>query len=177
MKPIPNFDGYFADKQGNIYSSYLRGAKGKVLTTPWLMQSTSDKRDGRKFINLSKNGNHHVLSVAAFLLETFVSPRPKGMFACHGLRGCGDDSLDNIYWGTPSRNAQDRKRDGTNACGETHGMAKLNTFQVRIAIRFYQMTEEKYGSQTYLATIFNCESATISYIVNNQTWKHIPRPI
>ena len=111
--------------------------------------------------------------IAVLVLETFVSHRPKGMFACHGIRGNQIDSLDNIYWGTPSRNAQDRLRDGTMQNGEKHYAHKITEEDV-LFIRGHYSPHGKNGiSQLELANMFHLHRNTVLKIIHRIKWKHI----
>jgi len=47
------------------------------------------------------------MDVAALVLSTFISPRPLGMLALHITPDTTNNSLSNLYWGTPSSNMQD----------------------------------------------------------------------
>lgn len=175
MKPIPSFPDYFCDEIGNIYSMRKVGRGHGLLDKPKLLYP-SIRKCGRKHVVLRKNGENQSPSIATLLLETFVSPRPQGMLACHGIRGCKDDSFDNIYWGTQSRNlGEDRRRDKTMPEGEKSCFHKLNELQVRIIIQFCWITNDERGSFAYLAKIFNCTPENVSFIARNKTWKYLPR--
>ena len=134
MKPIPGFPGYFACKNGNIYSRrvpHMGGSNGRLHRLKPLRHHTGYnmyvlRRDGK-----SVNAFGHRL-----ILETFVGPRPPGMETCHGPKGRSVSSLNNVSWGTRRKNNYDDKmRDGTDNRGEKYGAAKLNRLQVRIIRR------------------------------------------
>ncbi|MBE3141469.1 MAG: hypothetical protein IMZ53_12915 [Thermoplasmata archaeon] len=167
MKPIPNFDGYFADEKGNIYSA-------KRNRYPIQLHPLKDK-DGYFRVNLCKNNIIYARMVHCLILETFVGNRPKGHYGCHGIYGKLNNSINNIYWGTPKQNMADKYRDGTQQVGEKAPNHKLNEVQVRIIIRFYQMTGNNHVPFLYLAKIFNCTKENISYIIRNKTWKYLSR--
>ena len=177
IKPIPGFPDYFADKKGNIYScktgahSKSPRLNGLVLLTP-----RHCKNSPRSRYNLCVNGRHKGMVGAVLVLITFVSQRPKGMLACHGKRGSGDDSLDNIYWATSHQNSMDQIRDGTAPLryGEHAPAHVLNNWQVRVIRRFAETRRNRHDMTiTYLAHLFGCSVSNISYIVHNRTWAHI----
>jgi hypothetical protein len=177
MKPIPNYPGYFADEKGNIYSmKQLRNSKQQPKF-PRLLKPHIKRSNGRKSIELCNDGKHFWINIAHLVLITFISPRPTGMSACHGIRGCQDDSIDNIYWATQKQNMADKYRDGTQQCGERHNLHKLNELQVRIAIRFYELNDKRKTTRKYLANIFGCTVCTIGDIYGNRSWKYLPRHI
>jgi hypothetical protein len=128
---------------------------------------------GRKSIALFVNGSYIEKTIASLLLETFDPPRPNGMYACHGERGCSDDSLDNIYWASPRQNAIDRIRDGANTPGESNGNSKCSEMQVRIIRRFYEMDAQRHGKMIYMENIFGLSRTNIYDIVHRRIWRHI----
>jgi hypothetical protein len=110
--------------------------------------------------------------------EIWHGPRPAGMWALHGP--CNNKACFNgahLYWGTPSRNALDRIRDGTmgqpppGVCllGEANPQAKLIESEVR-AIRRRAAAGE---SQHALARTFGVSVPTICMIVNRKRWGHL----
>lgn len=80
--------------------------KGKVLKyNPSAMYGT---------VSLSKKGIEKDCYVHRLVLEAFVGPCPEGM-ECRHLNGKQrDNRLENLSWGTPERNNQDKKLHGTN---------------------------------------------------------------
>jgi hypothetical protein len=165
LKPIPNFPGYLASSSGEIYSTQV-GAARRLKKR--LM------KDGRRYVvALQLQGKSKPYTVAPLILSAFVSSRPSGLWACHGPRGSLIDSLDNLYWATPKRNAADRKRDGTETCGEKQGQHRLNTLQVRIILRSYSAYGRRGLTTSELANIFSVSQAHISRIVLRQSWRHL----
>jgi hypothetical protein len=103
------------------------------------------------------------------MLEAFVGPRPTGHVACHGPNGKLDNSLENISWGTYSKNLNaDKRRDGTLPLGENHHNAKLKTQDV-IFIR----RKHKQYTHTELAAIYNVSRQTIGDILTYRRWVHL----
>ncbi len=170
MKPIPDFPGYFADKFGNIYSTKRIGIPRILKPNSWYLRNNK-----RTFYSLRTGQGKKYQRGAVLILSTFISSRPKGMFACHGILGSGNDSLENVYWATPRQNNLDQKRDGTqpHRNGEKCPTHKLNNLQVRIIKRFCETRKNRDMSCTYLASIFSCSISNISYIYRGKTWKYI----
>jgi len=52
------------------------------------------------------------IKVAVLVLETFVGPRPRGMWALHHDDDEWNNAVDNLYWGTPKQNVADAVRNG-----------------------------------------------------------------
>ena len=128
---------------------------------------------GRKYfsVNLRREKITYLRKVSFLVLSAFVSPRPDGMLVCHGASGRLDDSLSNLYWGTPSRNnKEDKVRDGTDNRGERHSMAKLNERQVSVIRKSYSYRGRAGLTMRQLGEIFGVNLHTIGYIINNKTW-------
>ena len=130
----------------------------------------SERRKFYRYVYVMKDSKVKAVKIASLILSTFVSPRPMGMFACHGIDGSLNDSLKNLSWKTPKENTADRKRDGTFAIGETHQGHKLTESQVIQIRKSFQR-----GVVTYqmLADAFAVDKNTICSIVSRRSWKHI----
>jgi len=158
VKPIPNYPGYFASENGDIYST-MKGRLKKIKQPRWGLY---------KMASLSKDKKKQIRLVHQVILETFIGPRPKGMWACHGKNGSQDNSIGNLSWGTKSKNlGADKVRDGTLRFGENHHRAKLNAMQVRII----RHRREYRIPSTFLGRIFHVHSATIRRISDGLSWK------
>jgi hypothetical protein len=71
---------------------------------------------------------------------------------------------------TPLEQSDDKRRDGTMACGERQGNAKLTADEVR-EIRF----RAAYGEErACIAARFGISQAHVSRIVLRQSWRHLP---
>lgn len=55
-----------------------------------------------------------MVKIAVMVLETYVGLRPDGMVACHRDDNRENDTMENLYWGTPKQNTQDILRNGNN---------------------------------------------------------------
>jgi len=91
--------------------------------------------------------------------------------ACHGPSGKADNSVTNLYWGSPARNQEDRIRDRTSNQGERQWRSKLVAAQVQEIRRLYSAGGT---TQRQLAAKFNVRQGTIKDIVRRITWKHLP---
>lgn len=75
-----------------------------------------------------------------------------------------------LFLGTNTDNNNDMIRKGRNPSGESHGMAIVNTKQVRDIRRRYR----KGGiTQQRLADEYGLKQTTISQIVLNRVWKQV----
>lgn len=170
LTQIPKFDDYFVDADSNVYrvkklKKHFRSANNYKYLAVHMC---------------NKDGQFNV-KISVIMLTTFVSPRPEGMFACHGIKGSLVDTLDNLYWATPKQNMADKYRDGTQQLGEKCPNSKLNELQVRIIRRAYVKrksrhisTIDSFGlSGVQLAKIFNVDPSVIYDIIHRKIWNHI----
>lgn len=159
-KLIPNFPGYFATKDGRIWSEN-RYKKGKFLK-PGL-------NCGRLTVSLGRNNSK---LVHRLILETFIGPCPAGMETCHYDDNSLNNNLSNLRWDTPINNAKDKKRNGNVLRGEQNGASKLIEQEVRMIIYMWKTKE---FSQQEMAKIYNVSRRNVRCIISKKTWKHIWR--
>ena len=115
---------------------------------------------------LCHDGRRESIMLHYMVLVAFHGPRPDGFVSRH-LDGDKDNNRpDNLAWGTPSQNQQDRKRHGTfdiRPRGEDHRNARLTETDVR-ALRVSR------ESCSTLAAQFGVGVATIWRARNKVSW-------
>lgn len=113
--PIPGWEGlYDVSDHGRVRSldrTVLRGGhpmkcRGRIL-------SPNRDIDGYLLISLHRAGKESKKKIHRLVLEAFVSPCPDGMECLHDDGNVANNRLTNLRWGTPSENAYDKKRHGT----------------------------------------------------------------
>jgi len=67
---------------------------------------------GHARVSLNRPGEQVTKQVHQLVMDAFVGPCPTGHECIHGDGNGLNNRLDNLRWGTPIRNAQDRVRDG-----------------------------------------------------------------
>jgi hypothetical protein len=158
---IPDLEGFYeASSHGRIRSLPRATTRGKIL------KPTPRDKDGRLKVSISVNGETAYCDVGVLVARVFIGPRPAGEQVCHGPAGLADNSPGNLYYGTPKRNMQDRKRDGTHPAGEKNGRAKM-TWAIADEVR------QRYGtgeSQRALAQEFDVTPGAIAHIIHNRNW-------
>lgn len=169
LKPIPEFPDYYARKDGTVWSMKRTGKKSKNPGKPKFCRKDINKR-GYAFVSLYVNQRRHRRKVAYCVLTAFVSPRPNGMYVCHGVSGKTDDSLGNLYWETPHQNQMDKHRDGTMPLGESHPRARFTEEEI-VKIR----TIRKHFLLTYaeIAKDFGCSKSAIAHVIKQRVWRHV----
>ena len=161
IKQIENFPKYFVDIYGNVYrkwSDEMRRLKPEM------------DKDGYNCIVLCKDGKHYSRKNYILVLEAFVCSRPEGMVACHGIKGNSSDSLDNLSWGTWSKNnGEDKIRDGKLLNPDLLvGNSKLTKDQVLEIRRLKGI-----NTSLELSIMFNISRVSIQKIWARNTWTHI----
>lgn len=157
-KDIPGYENlYRASGLGRIKRLY-KYYRFKIL-------KFCKDRYGYLFVHLSKNCKIKSHTVHRLVLETFTSPCPLGM-QCRHLDGNKlNNRLDNLCWGTPKENSQDRTKHKI-----FFGNYKLNKFQIRI---IKKLLEDRYLMQREIAIIFNVHYSTINKIKTGKNWRDI----
>lgn len=132
IEAIPNFPGYFADIDGNIYSQWypVRGGHKKRDNLTRLKPNT--RKDGYlKVMLTTPDKARHTRYVHSLILLTFIGERPSNMECCHNDGDKSNNSLSNLRYGTRSDNSADKIRHGTSTRGANHNTAKITESQAR----------------------------------------------
>ena len=154
-KPIPNFEGYEIDTDGNVFS-FQRYKEGRQM-------KTNPGNHGYPVVALLKDGKMNWKLVHRLVLETFVSECPENMEARHidGVRtNC---KLSNLAWGTHEENDKDKVRHGKLAT--SLDKEKVSTIRSMYASGVYTQKE--------IAGQFKVGQDHVSRIINNLMWKTI----
>lgn len=155
---IPNFPGYFATKEGKIWSE----PKGYHNKNGQFLKPLLGAHD-YLVVNLCKNKKLFRRLIHRLVLETFVGLCPSGM-QCRHLNGNHQDNrLENLSWGTQLENAQDRINHG-------NANKKLTEQEVK---EIWKLWCSGLFTQKEIGEIYGVCNQNISCIVNGKTWKHI----
>jgi DNA modification methylase len=160
-RPIPTHPGYFATWEGGIISR-------KSGKSNFIGQSLHKGGYLRCHV-VDFEGKEEKKSVHVLVCSAFHGERPEGMVVRH-LNGVHTDNCaDNLKWGTPKENAEDRVLHGTqyHPIGELHPRAKVNQEAVdliRESVTSGAMT------QAEAARTFSLSPAQISRIMNGTRW-------
>ena len=167
--PVPGYEGFYeVSDRGRVRSvrhMTRAGWRGGRVLKPF------PDSDGYLRVNLSCQGEISGLQpVHGLVLLAFAGPPREGQQARHGAGGKLDNRPANLCWGTSLEQSDDKRRDGTMACGERQGNAKLTADEVR-DIRFRAAYGEE---QACIATRFGISRTHVSRIVLRQSWQHLP---
>ncbi len=152
----PEYPGVFVTKAGEVFRRI----------------SASPSQFGYRTVKLPLGGSkHQTVRVHTLVLETYRGPS-LGRVARHGIRGPGDDSLDNLQWGTQKENCQDTIAHGRTTTGVKNAQAKLtDDTAMQVYVR-YRAGE----SGAVLAREFGISQPSVVAVGNRTTWKHIHKP-
>ena len=141
----------------------------KVNKTSNCWEWTGSK-DGKGYGQFSANCKRY--STHRFSFELKYGKIPNGLCVLHHCDNPSCVRPDHLFLGTVADNNRDSIIKGRNFCpiGEDNGRSKLTKRDVSLIRELYSRRDT---THIQLAQQFNVCSATICYIVNNQTWKHI----
>jgi hypothetical protein len=122
--------------------------------------------NGYLVVNLTYKGFRKQCTVHTLVLESFVSPKPQGLEACHNDGNPSNAKLENLRWDTRKNNHADKKIHGTQQIGSKNPFSKINEEQA-----FFIKYSKKPLKE--LAKKFNVSIGCIEKIRYNETWKHI----
>lgn len=167
--PVPGYEGFYdVSDQGRVRSvrhMTRAGWRGGRVLKPF------PDSDGYLRVNLSCQGEISGLQpVHRLVLLAFADPPLPGQECRHGPAGKLDNRPANLCWGTPLEQSDDKRRDGTMACGERQGNSRLSRSDVE-AIRRRRANGEK---GIMLAREFGVSPTHISRIVHRWFWRHLP---
>lgn len=125
------------------------------------------KQSGHVSVALGRE--HGSVDVHILVLEAFIGSCPTGKECCHENDVADDNRLENLSWGTRSKNLHDAVRNGKKSIGEKHHKAKLTEVQV-LAIR---QASGPRGLIKSLAEKFDLKESSVRGIRDRKTWKHV----
>jgi hypothetical protein len=162
-RDIPGLPGYRAGSDGTIWSEWTRGPKSRRTGVWKLLKGTRDRHG-----HLRYNLRGGMRSGHQLVLEAFVGPCPPGMECCHGNDIPDDNRIENLRWGTPKSNGEDRVRNDRQVRGEKHGCAKLTEDEVREILALRGKL-----SQKEIAKRFGVSDTHVYDILNGRSWNHV----
>lgn len=168
LKPIPHFAGYYADQNGNVWSS--RSVRPNEIPELHKLRASHGSRLKYPHVVLFVGRTRKNVGVHRAVCEAFHGLPPTSTHQVRHMDGNFRNSIPmNLRWGTPRENQHDRRRHGTVSRGERSGKAKLTDADVRQIRALYRIGIY----QMKLAEQFKVGQSTISSIVRMETWKHV----
>jgi hypothetical protein len=167
-KTIPGFpEHYEVSDDGQVRTWLVRGSK-KVSDNPtamvgWFMH-------GYPAVLLRDvHGKRKCVRVHQAVLLAFVGPCPPGQEARHLDGSRTNNRLDNLKWGTPKENSDDKREHGTMVTGEQTVTAKLQASDV-VAIR--ALLRRGYGLD-FIGSMFDISKRMVARIRDGLSWDEV----
>lgn len=155
--------GYGLSRDGRAWSK-MRG--------PWreLRLSREYQSLGYRMVVLRVNGRQKRVFLHTLMLRVFVGPRPSHSHQGRHMDGNFlNNAIDNLKWGTPQDNADDRSRHGRTRKGSSHPMAKLNDDDI-VGIRLMLASG---FSGVVISELYGVTPTSISSINTGRFWTHV----
>ena len=164
-KPIPGFDGYYATRCGELWST-RRSSNGRRLktctTTTTGYEATAVSIDGvKKFLAVHR----------AVLLAHVGPPSSERPLALHWDGDMYNNRLENLRWGSHFENVADAYRHGTRTRDADHaGSNNPNSKLTEVIVLAIRNSPE---TITILANRYGVSSNAIWEARTGKTWKHV----
>ncbi len=170
-RAVPGFPAYRISSDGQIESCWGKGGKVRKMTDCW-RQINGDICEGYRRIVLRTgiDGNFRRVFVHVLMLEVFIGPRPNDrMESCHRDGDRLNCKIDNLYWGTPEANWEDKRKHGRATVGIRQSQSKLTDAAV-VDIR----KERRAGIPLrVLAKRYGVSMTKISHVATGKNWRHV----
>jgi hypothetical protein len=125
-EPVPDFPDYIVSKDGQVLS--VKRGYG------WILSPIKRKRSGHLYVFLYRDGQMFKKYIHNLVLIAWNRQPLPGEEGRHLNGNPADNHLDNLAWGTPQDNSDDRVRHGRSPRGEkspVHKLTEQQVFQIR----------------------------------------------
>lgn len=160
-KTIPSATDYECSSIGNVRRANPDSCGRKPRQLKLVVKS-----NGRLQVSLCVNRRVLSREVSHLVAETFIGPRPQGLFVCHKNGQALENTPQNLYYGTPKQNSEDAIRHGVIARGSANGNSRLTEDQAAFILTFC-------GTATEAAAICGVSVSTACRVRKRETWSHL----
>lgn len=165
-RPIPGFEGIYEVSTLARFLSLLEEGSGR---TGGIMRPHLNKRWGRWYITLYKDGRACQGTVAKWVALAFLGPRPKGLDVSHIDQNKTHDRPNNLRYLPRDKNIQEAvDADIMGSQSERHWKVRTSNEDVREIRRRYEAGQKQYE----LAAEYGITQSGVSLIVRRITRKH-----
>ena len=170
-KELPEYEDFDVSNFGRVRLARISHLRKRMLKVGSLLKSHTDQ-DNYQRLGFVWEKTRKDFYVHNLVLMTFVGPRPEGCQGCHNDGNPQNNHISNLRWDTCRANKHDSILHGTWAKGTKIHLAKLTEGDIP---KIYQLREEGL-SQEAIGKIVGVNQTKISDVLNNKTWRHVPRP-
>lgn len=167
--PIAGFTGYEVSDLGRVRSYRKLGGHGGTVAEPRILKLKTD-RDGYKIFNAAYRRHLTTVKVGPAALSAFVGPRPDGHECAHEDGDRGNNRIANLAWKTPTQNASDKLKHGTENLGERNHFARLRASTIKL-IRWLHDVHD--ATNLELAEWFGISYGHAWSISTRKRWGHL----
>jgi hypothetical protein len=175
FRKIEKYPGYWADSEGNIWSSKRqvgrkdgKGTDTVIEEKPLRKFSPSMNHWGYLNATIRNDGKQKTIRVHTLVLLAFHGPKPFDNAVCRHLDGNKlNNRPQNLKWGTAKENAQDMIEHGLLGVGD------FNTNFTEKDIIDIRNTKYYHGLFNDLAKKYDVEPSTIASVYYGTRWQHI----
>lgn len=161
-RTIARLPGYRFGTDGSVW---LKDPKGK-----WMRLRPAKNSKGYLSVGIKHpDGRRRMIQVHRLILEAFDGPCPPGMETRHFPDPDRTNNRpQNLSWSTRKKNHYDKKVQGTQCAGETHGRHKLTWEKVHEARKLFKKRGYSIGE---LAEKYGIDWSTMRSALTGKTWK------
>ena len=170
-KPIPEYPGYEVSNLGGVRSidRTLMDKNGRIRKYKGRLLKPTVKSDKCPYPQYTLGFKKSPKPAHQLVMMTFVGSRPSGLLTRHIDGDFGNNTPENLCYGTSLENSSDMSAHGTKGIGEKNAIAILTEAQV-VSIRLRIAAGE---TQVSIAKDLGVCKATINCIHLRKTWGHI----
>lgn len=161
IKSVPRLPGYFVSDKGEVF----RSSNGELLAC----KSVQTSPCGHRSVSVSSGVKKKRYQIHRLVLEAFVGECPDGMQCRHLNDVAWDNRLENLKWGTPKENGEDRVRNGKSIWGERHHKSRFSSENV---VEMRKLWNEG-KTVDDIRDIFGGSRASIYFACCGKTWKNL----
>lgn len=164
-RQVRDFPNYFVSSNGNVFR--INGKNALIMKM--------DHVDfyGYKTITLKYQNKSKKFRLNRLVLMAFTDIWETDKICCHVNDVKTDNNINNLYWGTPKTNAQDRLKNDLHPIGEKHGCAKLKESDVFYIYNNHKTWGYNKNNTAELARKLNVSKRTICAVMGGEFWKHL----
>jgi hypothetical protein len=171
-RELPEATGYRFYADGSITCCWTKGGNdrtSRLNPSRWHRLKTEPGTAGYPEVKVKWEGKRTWFRVHVMIARAFRGPCPEGLECRHLDDDKLNNRIENLVWGTPKENGQDKVANGHSLAGERHPMVRLTEVQVRELRKLYS----EGWKLSALVARFGVSKSAVHGIAKKRTWKHV----